>query len=81
MYYDEKYNDMPLRGKSTFYGWLQRHNRKGWFDESRKSARKYHNHYDLYKDWWKEDINVAWSWKGVSPSKGHKRKTWRDYNG
>ncbi|RZK45065.1 MAG: hypothetical protein EOO61_01460 [Hymenobacter sp.] len=79
MTYDEKYDSMPLRGKTTFYGWLRHHNRKGWMDESRRYGRKHHRHYDLYKDWWSKPIYSKWEWRGVSPSKGHKRKTWKDY--
>ena len=80
MYYNEKYDSMPLRGKATFYGWLRHHNRKGWLDESRKHGRKLHKHYDPYKDWWASSgFHDAWSWHGITPNKGHKRKIWKDY--
>lgn len=84
MTYDDKYDAMPLRGKTTFYGWLRHHNRKGWWDDSRRYRRKYHRHYDPHKDWWKDDtIGVAYrhlpKWWVNEPSKGYKRKTWRDF--
>jgi hypothetical protein len=80
MTYDEKYDSLPLRGKTTFYGWLRHHNRKGWMDESRRYGRKYHRHENVAQQyWWKSDIiglNYRWSF---TPSKGYKRKTWKDY--
>jgi hypothetical protein len=79
MEYDPKYDAMPLRGKSTFYGWLRHHNRSGWMDESRKYGRKHHRHHDLYADWWSKPIHAKWEWRGVSPSKGYRPKTWKDY--
>jgi hypothetical protein len=87
MTYDEKYNAMPLRGKiSPTAAVLKAYGCLCWgFDFTRRDARKYHRHYDPHKDWWHDDtIGVAYKhlpkWWVNEPSKGYKRKTWKDYN-
>ena len=78
MEYNSKYDDMPLRGKCSYCGWLVDNNWSDlWGDYSRKYNKKEHKHYNPYKDWWTKD--GKWEWRGVAPSAGHRRKTWRDY--
>lgn len=82
MTYDEKYDAMPLRGKVSVAAINYRHD--PWLEDNRRYWRKYHRHYDHTKDWWKDDtIGIAYrhipKWWQNHPSKGYKRKTWRDY--
>ena len=86
MTYDEKYDAMPLRGKISVNAWsLQTYKASDWSAErSRRYKRKHHRHYDHMSDWWTDyTIGLAYkhvrNWWVSSPSKGYKRKTWKDY--
>jgi len=81
----KNYEDMPFRGKISVNAWsLEHYGVSDWSRESsRRYWRRYHNHYNPHENWWKDDtiIGLAYShlkWV-VVPSRGHKRKTWKDF--
>jgi hypothetical protein len=74
------YEDMPLRGKISPKAWeFENTGRWEYGETTRRYKRKLHRHYNPYKDWWVGCLHNKWRYNGPSPSKGHKRKTWKDY--
>lgn len=82
MTYDEKYDSMPLRGKISIDDAMRREwGETTWaYDYSRRAGRKHHRHYDPWTAYFAVEIIGAYDYVWSNPpSKGHKRKTWKDF--